>query len=89
MSDNPFDGSRGSVPPVRRPRDNAAAPKSVRYTLPSRYEARFPPPDEEFDEVDQVAFAGQYFAYVFVLFMATAGFAAFVLVPMVGRFLSA
>jgi hypothetical protein len=89
MSDNPFDGPRGSVPLVRRPRDKAAAPKPVRYTVPSRYEARFPPPGEEFDEVDQVEFAGQFFRFVFVLFIATAGFAAFVLVPMVGRFLSA
>lgn len=84
--------SHSSVPRVPRPKAVALAQveaKAVRYSVPSRYDAQFPPPDEEFGDVDQVAFAGQYFAWIFVLFIATAGFAAFVLVPVVGRFLSA
>ncbi len=87
MSDSP-----SSVPRVPRPRETGPQPadaKPVVYKVPSRYDAQFPSPDDEFGDVDQVAFAGQYFAWVFVLFIATAGFAAFVLVPMVGRFLSA
>ncbi len=87
MSDSP-----SSVPRVRRPKDTGTKPpdaRLVRYTVPARFDAQFPPPDSERDEVDQIEFAGQYFRFVFVLILATAGFAAFVLVPMVGRFLSA
>ena len=86
MSDSP-----SSVPRVPRPKVTGvsrAEAEPVRYTVPSRYDARFPPPDDEHDHVDQVAFAGQYFALVFVLFIATAWFAAFVLVPVVGLVLS-
>jgi hypothetical protein len=83
MSDSP-----SSVPLVRRRRESVAK-AAVLYTVPSRYDVQFPPPDDEHDDVDQVAFAGHYFLSVFVLFMATAGFAAFVLVPLVGLFLSA
>ncbi|MEQ1695185.1 MAG: hypothetical protein ABL901_05015 [Hyphomicrobiaceae bacterium] len=87
MSENP-----SSVPLVRRPRGTGPKPLDavpVRYTVPSRYDAQFPPPDDEHDDVDQVAFAGQYLGFVILLIVATAGFAAFVLVPMVGVFLSA
>ena len=86
MSDSP-----SSVPRVPRPKETGLArfeAKPVRYSVPTRYDVQFPPPDAEHDDVDQVAFAGHYFAWVFMLFMATAGFAAFVLVPMVGLFLA-
>lgn len=87
MSDSP-----SSVPRVRRARSIAIAANEgapVHLTFPSRFRYQFPPPDEEQFDVDQVAFAGQYFLAVFVLFIATAAFAAFVLVPLVGRVLSA
>jgi hypothetical protein len=38
--------------------------------------------------VDQVEFAREYFGYVLVLLLVTAGVAAFVLVPLVGRLLA-
>lgn len=80
--------SPSSVPRVRKPRSVAIA-VPVKLTFPSRYRYQFPPPDEVAFNVDQLAFALQYFAWVIVLFLATAGFAAFVLVPIAGRFLSA
>jgi len=81
MSDSP-----SSVPRVRKPRRTAIA-VPVKLTFPSRYRYQFPPPDDESFEVNKIAFALQYFAGVFVLFVGTAGFTAFVLVPVAGLFL--
>lgn len=81
MSDSP-----SSVPQVPRPVAHAG---HTPLKFPSRYRYRFPPPDEEpYDGVNQVEFAAKYFAAVFVLFIGMAGFAAFVLVPLVGQFMS-
>jgi hypothetical protein len=77
--------SQSTVPAV--PRSKAPAP--VKLTFPSRYNHRFPDPDDEpFDSVNQLEFGLQFFAFVIGVFILTAGFAAFVLVPAVGSLLS-
>jgi hypothetical protein len=83
--------SHSSVPRIARAKpDNPRAEpaKPVRLKFPSRYNARFPAPDDEPFHVDQVEFAVQYFGAVLVLFVSMAGFAAFVLVPLVGTLMS-
>jgi hypothetical protein len=75
-----------SVPRIPRPVEAARQP--VRLKFPSRYNARFPSPDDEPFNVDQVEFAAQYFVAVIGLFIAIGGVAAFVLVPLVGRLMS-
>ena len=75
------------VPRVRRSRP--ARPQPVKLTFPSRFESRFPPPDDEpFDSVNQVEFGLQFFAFVLAMFIATATTAAFVLVPLIGTLFS-
>jgi cobalamin biosynthesis protein CobD/CbiB len=81
MSDHP-----SSVP--RIPKSAMAHEPPVRLTFPSRYNARFPAPDDEPFQVDQVEFAAQYFACVIGLTIAIGAFSAFVLVPLVGQLLS-
>jgi hypothetical protein len=79
------DGSSG-VPKVTRP----AGLPPARLTVPSRYDHQFPGPDDEIWEgVDQVEFGASYFLFVLALFLGTAGFAAFILVPVVGLILGA
>lgn len=80
-----------SVPQVRRPRDNGRVPPDVipvGYCVAARFDARFPAPDDEHDDVDQVSFAGEYLSFVLVLITVTAGFAAFILAPMLGLILA-
>jgi hypothetical protein len=84
--------SQPSVPQIPRTKPErtnvSAQTKPTRLKFPKRYNARFPAPDDEPFHVDQVEFAAHYFAAVAVLFVSMGGFAAFVLVPLVGTLLS-
>ena len=69
-----------SVPQVPRP----APPIETRS-----YSFQFPARDDgQFDEIDQVAFAVQYFVSVAVMVVGLGTFAAFVLVPLAALFFS-
>jgi hypothetical protein len=83
-------GSSG-IPKIKRGRPFAnlrqppgSAPTKLSFS--SRYDHRFPAPDDEsFDSVDQVGFAFQFLAFVVAIFIVTAFVASFIFVPMLGR----
>ncbi len=78
-----------TVPAVARRTSRTEAPIPVKLKFPSRYSYRFPAPDDEpYDSVNQLEFGAQFFAFVIAVFILTACFAAFVLVPAVGTLLS-
>jgi hypothetical protein len=63
----------------------AGDPAETSPLFATRYDLLFPRPDDLVEEVNQVAFALQYFTFVIGIALSAAAMAAFVLVPMVGQ----